>query len=83
MATRSSRAPKKTKKDKKTMKIPQEEVSFLFDKLESEEHAEEVWSDMISSPPEDARDVGLVEEHLLKQPHEHNSSLRRWKYFGK
>jgi len=80
MAPRSSQ---KTSKASKTKKISQEEVSFLFDKLESEEHAEEVWSDMVSAPPEESQDLGVVEEHLLKQPHEHNSSLRRWKHFGK
>ena len=80
MATRRSHI---AKKHNKSIKIPQEEVSFLFDKLESEEHAEEVWSDMIASPPEEGQDFGVVEEHLLKQPHEHNSSLRRWKFFGK
>ncbi|PCI37567.1 MAG: hypothetical protein COB53_06210 [Elusimicrobia bacterium] len=71
------------RKHSNNMKIPQDEVSFLFDRLESEEHAEEVWKDMIAAPPDEGVDFGVVEEHFLKQPHEHNSSLRRWKYFGK
>ncbi len=80
MAPRSSH---NSNKSSESNDIPQEEVSFLFDRLESEEHAEEVWSDMIAAPPEESEDLGGVEEHLLKQPHEHNSSIRRWKHFGK
>jgi hypothetical protein len=78
MAPRSSH-----NKHDKVKRIPQEEVSFLFDKLESEERSEEAWSDMIAAPPDEGMDLGEVEEHLLRQPHEHNSALRRWKHFGK
>ncbi|OIO10187.1 MAG: hypothetical protein AUJ52_04915 [Elusimicrobia bacterium CG1_02_63_36] len=78
MAPRSSRSTK----NKKT-RIPQEEVSFLFDKLEAEERSEEAWSDMIAAPPDEGLDHREVEEHLLRRPHEHDASLRRWKHFGK
>lgn len=80
MAPRSSHSSKKAVKKSR---IPQEEVSFLFDKLEAEERSEEAWSDMIASPPDEDQDHREVEEHLLRQTHEHDASLRRWKHFGK
>lgn len=64
-------------------RLNKEEVSALFDQLDSEERTERAWRQMHEHESDDADHFAAVEEHLIHQPHERDPQLRRWKYFGK
>ena len=90
MAVRSRRvlkgrvAKNKTvKKRVRTEALNQKDVSFLFDRLQAEERSEAAWKKMVEPPPEEKDEWNLVEKHLLRQQHEADHDMRRWKYFGK
>lgn len=61
---------------------PQEAVE-LFDQLASEERSASVWSAMTTPVYDEGDRWHSVEENLVRKPSEHESHLRRWKYFAK
>ena len=60
-----------------------EEVSFLFDRLQAEEKAEKLWSEMVAPQAEEGEAWVAVEEHLLARSEGRDNHERRWKFFGK
>ncbi len=67
---------------KKAVEMTAEEVASLELVAARHAHSEEAWQKMTALPADEDR-WSAVEEHLLAKPHEHDHSLRRWKYFSK